>query len=133
MLNTNKVRLMTKLALYETKEGKEDIRLSKYYKNDYVRYQVIKSIISATVGYGLILLLIFIYKSENLIRNAVTLNYKVIGTYILGIYIIVIAIYGLGALAGYSIKYDMSRKKLSRYYKLLKRLNKIYNEETPES
>ncbi len=133
MLNTNKVRLMTKLALYETKEGKEDIRLSKYYKNDYVRYQVIKSIISATVGYGLILLLIFIYKSENLIRNAVTLNYKVIGTYILGIYIIVIAIYGLGAIAGYSIKYDMSRKKLSRYYKLLKRLNKIYNEETPES
>ncbi|MDF2593610.1 MAG: hypothetical protein K0S75_3076, partial [Clostridia bacterium] len=42
MLNTNKVRLMTKLALYETKEGKEDIRLSKYYKTDYVRYQVIK-------------------------------------------------------------------------------------------
>ena len=133
MLNTNKVRLMTKLALYETKEGKEDIRLSKYYKTDYVRYQVIKSIISATVGYGLILLLIFIYKSESLISNAVTLNYKSIGTYILGIYIIVIALYGLGALAGYSIKYDLSRKKLSRYYKLLKRLNKIYNEETPES
>ena len=133
MLNTDKIRLMTKLALYETKVGKEDIRLSKYYKTDYVRYQVIKSIICATIGYGLILLLIFIYKSENLIRNAVTLNYKSIGTYILGIYIIVISIYGLGALAGYSIKYDMSRKKLSRYYKLLKRLNKIYNEETPES
>ena len=124
---------MTKLALYETKEGKEDIRLSKYYKTDYVRYQVMKSIISATIGYALILLLIFIYKSESIIRDAVTLNYKIIGTYILGIYIIIIAIYGLGALAGYSIKYDLSRKKLSRYYKLLKRLNKIYNEETPES
>ena len=133
MLNTNKVRLMTKLALYETKEGKEDIRLSKYYKTDYVRYQVIKSIICATFGYALILLLIFIYKSESLIRDAVTLNYKIIGTYILGIYIIVVAIYGLGAMVGYSIKYDLSRKKLSRYYKLLKRLNKIYNEETPES
>jgi hypothetical protein len=133
MINTNKVRLMTKLALYETKEGKEDIRLSKYYKTDYVRYQVIKSIISATFGYGLILLLIFIYKSEYLIKNAVTLNYKLIGTYILGIYIIIIVIYGLGALVGYSVKYDLSRKKLSRYYKLLKRLNKIYNDETPES
>jgi hypothetical protein len=133
MLNTNKVRLMTKLALYETKEGKEDIRLSKYYKTDYVRYQVIKSMICATVGYAFILLLIFIYKSENIIKNAVTLNYKTIGTYVLGIYIIIIAIYGLGAMVGYSIKYDQSRKKLSRYYKLLKRLNKIYNEETPES
>ncbi len=133
MLNTNKVRLMTKLALYETKEGKEDIRLSKYYKTDFVRYQVIKSIICATVGYALILLLIFIYKSESIIRDAVTLDYKTIGTYILGIYIIIISIYGLGAMVGYSIKYDLSRKKLSRYYKLLKRLNKIYNEETPES
>lgn len=132
MLNTDKVRLMTRLAVYETKVGKEDIRLSKYYKTDYVRYQVIKSIIGATFGYALILLLIFIYQSEYIIKNAVTLDYKVIGTYVLGIYIIVVALYGLGASVGYSIKYDLSRKKLSRYYKLLKRLSRIYNEETPE-
>jgi hypothetical protein len=133
MLNTNKVRLMTKLALYETKEGKEDIRLSKYYKTDYVRYQVIKSIVCATFGYAFVLLLLFIYKAEYVIKYAVTLDYKLIGTYILGIYIIVVALYGLGSSVGYAIKYDLSRKKLSRYYKLLKRLNKIYNEETPES
>jgi hypothetical protein len=133
MLNNDKVRLMTKLALYESKEGKEDIRLSKYYKTDYVRYQIIKSLISATVGYALILVLIFFYRSEYLIRNAVTLDYKSIGTFILGIYIMVIAVYGLGSAVLYSIKYDKSRKKLGRYFKLLKRLNKIYNEETPES
>jgi hypothetical protein len=124
---------MTKLALYENKEGKEDIRLSKYYKTDYVRYQAIKSIISATFGYALILVLIFLYKSEYIIKNAVGLDYKTIGTYILAFYIIVVAIYGLGSLVGYSIKYDISRKKLGRYFKLLKRLNKIYNDETPES
>ena len=133
MLNTDKVRLMTKLALYETKEGKEDIRLSKYYKTDYVRYQVIKSIVCATIGYALILMLIFIYKSEEIIKNAVTLDYKTIGIVVLGIYIIIAALYGLGSSVGYAIKYDLSRKKLSRYYKLLKRLNKIYHEETPES
>ncbi len=133
MLNTNKVRLMTKLALYETKEGKEDIRLSKYYKTDYVRYQVIKSIICATLGYLFILILIFTYKAEYLIANAVTLDYKTLGIYILGIYVIVAALYGLGASVGYAIKYDMSRKKLSKYYKLLKRLNKVYNDENNES
>jgi hypothetical protein len=133
MLNTDKIRLMTKLALYETKEGKEDIRLSKYYKTDYVRYQVLKSVLCATFGYALILLLIFIYKTEYIVSNAVTMNYKAVGTYILGIYVIIVAIYGLGASVGYAIKYDLSRKKLSRYYKLLKRLNKIYNDETPES
>jgi hypothetical protein len=124
---------MTKLALYESKEGKEDIHLSKYYKTDYVRYQIIKSIICATIGYALILALVLLYKSEYLIKYAVTLPYKTIGINILGIYIIIIVVYGLGSAVGYTIKYDRSRKKLGKYYKLLKRLNKLYNDETSES
>jgi len=130
MLNTDKIRLMTKLALYESKTGKEDIRLSKYYKTDYVRYQVIKSVICATIGYVLILALIVLYKSEYLIKNAVKLDYKTIGLYVLGFYIIVVAIYGLSSIVIYSRKYDISRKKLGKYYKLLKRLEKMYNDET---
>ncbi|MGB4660075.1 MAG: hypothetical protein WBI07_12905 [Mobilitalea sp.] len=133
MLNNDKIRLMTKLALYENKEGKEDISLSKYYKTDYVRFQVLKSIICATLGYVLALGLFFMYKAEYIIKNAVVLDYKNIGMYVLGGYIIIIVIYGMGSLVGFSIKYDTSRKKLARYYKLLKRLNKIYKEETPES
>lgn len=133
MLNNNKIRMMTKLAVYESKVGKEDIHLSKYYKTDYVRYQVLKSIICATVGYALILVLLFLYKSEYIIKNAVTLDYKTIGINTLGIYIIIIAVYGLGSMVGYSFKYDLSRKKLARYFKMLKRLQKIYDDETPES
>jgi len=133
MLNNKKIRMMTKLAVYENKEGKEDIHLSKYYKTDYVRYQVLKSAISATIGYILILVLTFLYKSEYIIQNAVSLDYKTIGIYILGIYIMVITIYGLGSVVIFSLKYDASRKKLTRYFKLLKRLHKIYSDETPES
>lgn len=133
MLNEGKIKLMTKLALYESKEGKEDIRLSKYYKSDYVRYQTIKSMICATVGYALILVLYFLYKSEYIIENAVTLDYPTIGLYILSIYIIVIALYGLGSLVVYSMVYDISRKKLSRYFKLLKRMEKIYKEESQDT
>jgi hypothetical protein len=51
MLDYKKIRLMTKLAVYEKKDGKEDIHLSKYYKTDYVRYQVLKAIITSTIGY----------------------------------------------------------------------------------
>lgn len=133
MLNYKKIRIMNKLAVYESKDGKEDIHLSKYYKTDYVRYQTIKSIISATVGYLLILLMVALYKMEYLIQNAVNLDYATIGTYVLGFYIMIITLYGLGSLLVFSLKYDASRKKLAKYYKLLKRLNKIYQEETPES
>lgn len=133
MLNNDRIKLMTKLAFYETEEGKEDIRLSKYYRTDYVRYQTIKSIICATIGYVLILVLIVLYKSEYLIGNAVTLDYKAMGTNALGIYIMIISAYGVGSAVYYSITYDRSRKKLGKYYKLLKRLNTMYNEETPEA
>lgn len=133
MLNNDKIKLMTKLALYESKTGKEDIRLSKYYKTDYVRYQVIKSIICATIGYGLILVLIMLYKSEYLIKNAVKLDYKTIGLYVLGFYIIVVSVYGLASIVIYSRKYDKSRKKLGRYYKLLRRLEKMYGDESSET
>ncbi len=133
MLNFKKVRLMTKLAVYEKKDGKEDIYLSKYYKNDYVRLQVLKSIISATIGYGLVIVMIAFYRMEYLIKNAVILDYKMVGTYILGFYLITITIYGLGSIVVYSRKYDASRKKLSRYFRLLKRLEKIYKESSHES
>ncbi len=133
MLNYKKIRLMTKLAVYEKKDGKEDIYLSKYYKTDYVRLQVIKSIITATIGYLLIIALIVFYRMEYLIKNAVTLDYKLLGTYVLGFYIMTITIFGLGALILYSMKYDASRKKLSRYFRLLKRLEKVYNESSHDS
>jgi len=133
MLNFKKIRLMTKLAVYEKKEGKEDIYLSKYYKTDYVRFQVLKSVLSATVGYALILAMIAMYKMEYLVKNVITLNYKLIGMYVLGFYIMTVTVYGLGSLVFYSFKYDASRKKLSRYFKLLKRLEKLYNDSAQES
>jgi len=133
MLDYKKIRLMTKLAVYEKKDGKEDIRLSKYYKTDYVRFQVLKTIIASTVAYALILGLIVFYNIEYLVRNAVVLNYKLLGSYVLGFYIMTITLFGLGALVGYSIKYDASRKKLSKYYKLLRRLRKIYDESSQDS
>ena len=120
---------MTKLAAYEKNEGKEDIELSKFYKTDYIRLQMLKSIISSTLGYILILILIFMYRMEFLIKNAVVLNYKLIGGNILGIYILIVAIYALGSAIAYSLKYDFSRKKLSRYFRLLKRLRKAYGKE----
>lgn len=129
MLNNKKIRVMTKLALYEKKEGKEDIKMSKYYKTDYVRFEMLKTIVSITIGYALILLLIGVYKAEYIISKAVTLNFVRIGQYILGFYLVILTIYVISSIIGYSIKYDRSRKTLGKYYKALKKLLHICNEE----
>lgn len=35
MLNESKVKLMTRMAMYESKQGEEDFKISSYYKKDY--------------------------------------------------------------------------------------------------
>ena len=100
MLNNRKIRLMTRLASYEEKEGKSDIRLSKYYKTDYVRSEILKTIIATTFGYLLILIMTAIYYSEKLIEDAVVLDYKSMGMRILGIYIMLLTIFIVGTLIG---------------------------------
>jgi hypothetical protein len=129
MLNNRKIRTMTKLALFEQADGKEDISLSKYYKTDYVRLQVLKTVVNVTIGYLLILLMIGMYESEYIISKAVTLDYINIGRYILGFYIMIMAVYITSTIIGYSIKYDKSRKNLSKYYSSLKKLSKIHSDE----
>ncbi len=129
MLNNKKIRIMTKLALYEQKEGKEDIRMGKYYKTDYVRLQVLKTVVSVTVGYLLVLFMIGLYKAEFIISKLVTFDLVRIGQYILGFYIIIMTVFVTGSIIGYSMRYDNSRKNLSKYYKSLKKLSNFYQEE----
>ncbi len=129
MLNNDKIRIMTKLAIYENKSGKEDIKLSQYYKRDYIRLQILNTIVFTTIGYFLIILLVGLYQSEYLIQEAVKLDYKAIGLYILGIYAMLITIFILCTIIGYTIKFESSRKKLAGYNKGLKYLRRIYEEE----
>lgn len=134
MLNQDKVRLMTRLAIFEeADEGKGALKISKYYKHDYVRWEIIKTILSVTVGYLLVLALVALYFSEYLIANAVLLDYRSLGMRILGIYLVLLVFYVSCALVGYSYKYGRERKNLVRYYKSLKRLMGIYREEEKET
>lgn len=130
MLNNKKIRTMTKLAIYEQKEGKEDIQMSKYYKSDYVRYNLLKTIVSVTVAYLLVLMMIGVYYSEYLISEAVTLDYKALGVKALAVYILILTAYFVGSIFGYNIKYEKSRGRLARYYKRLRNLDKQYHEKS---
>lgn len=123
MLHQDKVRLMTRLTMFEeSREGKRAMRVSRFYKNDYVTWELIKTILSVTVGYVLVLAMAVLYHLEFLLAHAVTLDYKNIGIKILGGYLVLLVVYVSGGLIGYSYKYGEERKNLVRYYKSLKRL-----------
>lgn len=123
---------MTRLAMYEQNEGREDIRLSKYYRTDYVRLQILKTVVALTAGYFLLLLILALYHSEYLIRDAVILDYRGLLVRYAGIYVVLVAVYCSMVMVGYMIQYRASRKKLAKYFRMLRRLRSIYREEDGE-
>lgn len=132
MINTKKTRLMTQCAIYEKNEGAEDLKIARFFKADYVRLQVLKTIIGITLGYLFILALIIIYYSEFLIAHALNLNYKLFGIKILGYYILILAAYIVFAVGRYSYLYLKSHKRLGKYFKMLGKIKKISEEQEYE-
>jgi hypothetical protein len=66
---------------------------------------------------------------EYLIREAVNLDYIGMGKTILGGYIIVVTVYVMVSMVGYGLYYDYSRKKLAKYFRMLRLLRSMYQEE----
>lgn len=130
MLNEKKIRLMTKLALFEEYEGKEAIKMDRYYRVDYIRYQVLKSMVCVTLGYLLVLLSILVYQSEYILDNITTIAYKSIAVYIILGYLFLLLFYSfITGIISY-FNYKRARKKMKNYKRNLKSLRGLYSEES---
>ena len=55
MLDERKVKLMTQLALYDQTQGKEDFKISEYYRKDYAGVHILYTVLAAVVGYVVVL------------------------------------------------------------------------------
>ncbi|NLJ90416.1 MAG: hypothetical protein GX323_05895 [Clostridiales bacterium] len=126
MLNQDKVRVMTKLAIYREKEGRQDLKINKFFKTDYLRLQMIKAFVCSTLGTLLIVGLTALYHMEYLILNLTQLDFEAIGKYVLLIYLMVSLLYITIAAATASIRYNRATKGLMKYNYLLNKLRKYY-------
>lgn len=129
MLNNRKIRLMTQLAIYENNEGKDDFKLARYYKSDYARLNVLKTAITITIAYLVLVGMVILYRLQYILDNILTIDYKSFGWTILGGYLGVLSFYLIVTLLGFSIRYNLSHKKLGKYYRMLGKLKEIYREE----
>lgn len=128
MLDEKRIKLMTKIASYEETEGKEVIPIGGYFRSDYICFNVVKTIISATISFGLIFGLYIYYHMEMLIQDIYRLDLLQMGKGVLKYYLIFVGIYAVIGYVVYSIRYDKARKSLQRYQNALKGLIKMYNE-----
>lgn len=129
MLNEDRIKLMTKMAAYEEKEGKRDIPICRYFRIDYVSLNMVKTAISTTIAFALIVGMWLLYRADYFMENISKIDLVALGEEILKYYLIVMFIYIIIAYIVYMIRYNSAKRGVKRYYAQLKRISKLYDKE----
>lgn len=126
MLNEERIILMTKMAVYEEREGRKNVAIGNYFRGDYISLQVIKSVISATIVFGIVFALSVFYDFETFILDIYKIDLLAFGRRIFVLYCIFAVIYGVISYIVYSYRYNKAKRSLKQYYINLKRLAEFY-------
>lgn len=127
MLNENKVKMMTKMAIYEKNEGKRMLKMSRYYKGDFVTLGVLKSIIASTFAFAVIVIFFALCNMEKIVSEVNTMDYTLIAKKLGAYYIIFLVVFCVIAGIVNAYQYDKSRVGLKKYLSRLNKLERFYN------
>ena len=130
MLNEERIRLMTKMASYEANEGKKNVSIGSYFRGDYIGLQVIRAVISGTVGFFIVFGMYILYNFETLMADIYKMDLLQFGRRVIIAYLIFILLYAAVSYAIYTYRYTKAKKSLKRYYNNLKKLSYLYDKET---
>lgn len=126
MLNEEKIKLMTGIAMFEKKAVKEIFPVNRYFKSDYISSHMIRSFISYTFTCILCLCLWLLYSIEDILNtlDPETLmdTAKHMGFY----YVAGLVIYLFITYRVYAKRYDFASKSMKVYQAKLRRLEKKY-------
>lgn len=127
MLDKRKIRLMTRAAIYEKRYGEEDLKISSYYKKDYASLNTWITLIWITIGYAMLGGVVFLCFGDALMEGLTIMRLLVYAAVILGIYLILLIIFGIGAGSFYSKKHIRAKQRVKRYLRDISRLEKMNN------
>ena len=129
MIDEKKVKLMTRMASYENNEGKEDLKISAYYRKDYVSLHTLSSIIWTTIGYVFLVLLLGIGCFDKLMENMSMGALITLAILVVVGYFVVVITYAVVTHVACNKKHQRARMRVKKYNHDLARLLKIYEKE----
>lgn len=132
MINEEKVKMMTKLAIYESTKGKKQLNISKYYKRDYVRYNMFKTAVTSTIAFIIIMGIYILLYAEELLLKLNDMNLLHEATKIGICYVVFVVVYMIIAWFVYSKKYEKVKPDVIIYNRELKMLKELYDKEEKE-
>lgn len=133
MINEEKVKIMTKIAMYEQGKGRKYLPVSKYYRSDYIGLALIKNFFLVTIGYIMAVAAVAVYFGEYLMENLHKMDLVSMGIYIIVGYVAALVGYSILTYKQYSVKYYKAKKSVKEYYIQLTELSKIYTREEKRS
>lgn len=129
MLNEERVVLMTKMASYEANEGRKNLDIGSYFRNDYIGWQVLKSIISATIAFVVAFAMYIFYDFEIFMTEIYKMDLLEFAKNVLFFYLGTVGAYAVISYLVYTVRYSRARKSLRTYYMNLHRLSAMYKNE----
>lgn len=130
MLNEERIKLMSRMAAYEENEGRHNMAIGNYFRSDYISLQLLKSVISATITYVIILGIFTFYDFETVMKEMYQVDLLATGKQLLLYYVIFTGIYTLISYIVYSYRYNRAKKSLKNYYVHLHKLAEMYAEDS---
>ena len=110
LLNENKIKMMTKMAIYEKNEGKSMLKTAKYFKGDYIAFGVLKTVIATTFAGVILLAMYFLCNAEGMIRDINNLDYIGLAKKFALYYVIMLIVFCVIAGFVYYFRYENTRK-----------------------
>ncbi len=121
-----KIRLMTRIAIYEKTEGKKNEPVARYFRSDYIGLKVLTSIISATAVFLIVIALYVICNSETLMADFYRIDLLNEARKLILYYIGFVAVYISIVAVVFFIKYNKAVKYKRIFSRNLKKLLSHY-------
>ena len=128
MLNEKRIILMTKMASYEANEGKRNVAIGSYFRSDYIGWQVLKSIISATIAFVVVFGMYIFYDFELYMTDIYKMDLLEFARQTLKQYLWTIGVYAVISYVVYTVRYSRAVKSLRVYQMNLRRLADMYKQ-----
>lgn len=126
MLNENKVKMMTKMAIYEKNEGRTMLKTAKYFKSDYVTMGVLGMIVWSTIAFVVMIAMMALCNMQWITKNINDLSYYNVGSKFIIWYLIFVVFFSTIGGVVYAHRYDASRKEIKKYFSRLSKLEHYY-------
>lgn len=126
MINEQRVRLETRMSVYEHQNGRTDGRVNTYFRWDYIASQFLHTFVCTTVAYILLLIVLGFYHFEQLMLSIYNMNLASAAALVLAGYFIFLAVSLAVTFFVYSWRYRKARKRIGRYYRDLQQLEESY-------